>query len=255
MDFVFSLNGDDFPKQRLENHESKQWNNSNRYGRIKIFSEVGKWPPGEKNENPKDRKWSKVGKLSLTQPMDPEKKSLNFIFPTKYVIPKSLKFCHWLSEFSRDLENFGHKTLTSMNISQHSQPWAVRSICREVFVVKKFHPACPSAFHTQKHDTQWWLLVELIDDGVTFLSRWRWLIYPAIPDCRRCGASFKAKLHVQKTTAFGKFQRPWQFSVIGGWVLSTMAHPISLESFYVEPTALGIRFLEVVHPEIFDVQK
>ena len=27
--------------------------------------------------------------------MDPEKKSLNFIFPTKYVIPKSLKFCHW----------------------------------------------------------------------------------------------------------------------------------------------------------------
>ena len=27
--------------------------------------------------------------------MDPEKKSLNCIFPTKYVIPKSLKFCHW----------------------------------------------------------------------------------------------------------------------------------------------------------------
>ena len=30
--------------------------------------------------------------------MDPEKKSLNSIFPTKYVIPKSLKFSHWLSE-------------------------------------------------------------------------------------------------------------------------------------------------------------
>ncbi len=30
--------------------------------------------------------------------MDPEKKSLNFIFPTKYVIPESLKFSHWLSE-------------------------------------------------------------------------------------------------------------------------------------------------------------
>ncbi len=30
--------------------------------------------------------------------MDPEKKSLNFIFPTKYVIPKSLKFSHWLSK-------------------------------------------------------------------------------------------------------------------------------------------------------------
>ena len=27
-----------------------------------------------------------------------KKKSLNFIFPTKYVIPKSLKFGHWLSE-------------------------------------------------------------------------------------------------------------------------------------------------------------
>ena len=36
----------------------------------------------------------------LTQPMDPEKKSLNFIFPTKYVIPKSLKFSHWLSDFN-----------------------------------------------------------------------------------------------------------------------------------------------------------
>ena len=36
--------------------------------------------------------------LQLTQPMDPEKKSLNFIFPTKYVIPKSLKFSHWPSK-------------------------------------------------------------------------------------------------------------------------------------------------------------
>ena len=27
----------------------------------------------------------------LTQPMDPEKQGLNFIFPTKYGIPKSLK--------------------------------------------------------------------------------------------------------------------------------------------------------------------
>ncbi len=28
---------------------------------------------------------------NLTQPMDPENKSLNFIFPTKYVIPKKFK--------------------------------------------------------------------------------------------------------------------------------------------------------------------
>ncbi len=30
--------------------------------------------------------------------MDPETKSLNFIFPSKYVIPKSLKFSHWPSK-------------------------------------------------------------------------------------------------------------------------------------------------------------
>ena len=30
--------------------------------------------------------------------MDPEKKSLTFIFPIKYVIPKSLKFSHWPSK-------------------------------------------------------------------------------------------------------------------------------------------------------------
>ncbi len=30
--------------------------------------------------------------------MAPETKSLNFIFPTRYVISKSLKFSHWLSE-------------------------------------------------------------------------------------------------------------------------------------------------------------
>ena len=32
--------------------------------------------------------------------MDPEKKSLNFIFPTKYVIPESLKFSHWPSKLT-----------------------------------------------------------------------------------------------------------------------------------------------------------
>ena len=30
--------------------------------------------------------------------MDPEIKKKNFIFPTKHVIPESLKFSHWLSE-------------------------------------------------------------------------------------------------------------------------------------------------------------
>ena len=37
---------------------------------------------------------------TLTQPMDTEIKSLNFIFPTKHVIPESLKFSHWLSEYT-----------------------------------------------------------------------------------------------------------------------------------------------------------
>ena len=36
--------------------------------------------------------------------MDPEKKSLNFIFPTKYVIPKSLKFSHWPSKICLSYE-------------------------------------------------------------------------------------------------------------------------------------------------------
>ena len=44
------------------------------------------------------RKNKNGNSISLTQPMDPEKKSLNFIFPTKYVIPKSLKFNHWPSK-------------------------------------------------------------------------------------------------------------------------------------------------------------
>ena len=37
--------------------------------------------------------------------MDPEKKSLNFIFPTKYVTAKSLKFSHWLSETTTTTNN------------------------------------------------------------------------------------------------------------------------------------------------------
>ncbi len=38
--------------------------------------------------------------LLLTQPMDPEKKKFErLIFPTQYVIPKSLKFSHWPSKF------------------------------------------------------------------------------------------------------------------------------------------------------------
>ena len=42
--------------------------------------------------------WGNEVSKELTQPMDPEINSLNFIFPTKHVIPESLKFSHWLGE-------------------------------------------------------------------------------------------------------------------------------------------------------------
>ncbi len=59
----------------------------------------------------------------LTQPMDPEKKSLNFIFPTQYVIPKSLKFGHWLSEsFKKYCEQW-----TSQDLSAHLSSWILKS--------------------------------------------------------------------------------------------------------------------------------
>ena len=32
-----------------------------------------------------------------------KKKSLNFIFPTKYVVPKSLKFSHWPSKLKKNM--------------------------------------------------------------------------------------------------------------------------------------------------------
>ena len=35
-----------------------------------------------------------------------KKKSLNFIFPTKYVIPKGLKFSHWLGEYLSSQKTF-----------------------------------------------------------------------------------------------------------------------------------------------------
>ena len=41
----------------------------------------------------------------LTQPMNHVIKSLNFIFPTNYEIPKSLKVGHWLSEFITSIFN------------------------------------------------------------------------------------------------------------------------------------------------------
>ena len=53
----------------------------------------------EENEKKGWEKLNPKTRLFLTQPMDPEKKSLNFSFPTKYVIPKSLKFSHWQSKF------------------------------------------------------------------------------------------------------------------------------------------------------------
>ena len=63
--------------------------------------------------------------------MDPEKKSLNFIFPTKYVIPKSLKFSHWLIEYIYIhcqpqliywLENFFQNSERLYQLQLHTRP-------------------------------------------------------------------------------------------------------------------------------------
>ncbi len=56
---------------------------------------------------------SEIQSLNLTQPMDPEKKSVNFIFPIKYGIPKSLKFSHWPSKelFAASVTGFRPKLL------------------------------------------------------------------------------------------------------------------------------------------------
>ena len=75
--------------------------------------------------------------------MDPEKKSLNFIFPTKYVIPKSLKFSHWLSE--KHLQNTTKKTksfqgkpdIKTLNLAPASSNVHHSSPCKIVFKDRK----------------------------------------------------------------------------------------------------------------------
>ena len=47
--------------------------------------------------------------------MDTEKKSLNFFFATKYVIPNSLKFSHWLSEIMGERLEIGWVKTTHMD--------------------------------------------------------------------------------------------------------------------------------------------
>ena len=57
--------------------------------------------------------------LSLSQ-WTLKKKSLNFIFPTKYVIPKSLKFSHWPSKFLKNLTDSQQVLVSGML----QLPWA-----------------------------------------------------------------------------------------------------------------------------------
>ncbi len=55
--------------------------------------------------------------------MDPEKKSLNFIFPTKHVIPESLKFSHWPSkELNRHQHNISPRYLKEGSSSCQKKP-------------------------------------------------------------------------------------------------------------------------------------
>ena len=61
--------------------------------------------------------WHKI-KIVKTHPhlaSGPWKKCLNFIFPTKYVIPKSLKFSHWPSKHQAPR----HRCFTNINKSIH----------------------------------------------------------------------------------------------------------------------------------------
>ena len=55
-------------------------------------------PKKKNNLCPLNKKHTHTHNLSHSAVLEPEKKSLNFIFPTKYVIPKSLKFSHWPSK-------------------------------------------------------------------------------------------------------------------------------------------------------------
>ena len=55
--------------------------------------------------------------------MDPEKKSLNFIFPTKYVIPKSLKFSHWPSKVWRIFPTKTRGWTTARNVRPETFQW------------------------------------------------------------------------------------------------------------------------------------
>ena len=72
----------------------------------------------------------------LTQPMDPEIKSSNFIFPTKHVIPESLKFSHWLSELPKN----------SLNIRFDLPPFFPPSVNRWVLSQRSLHVA-PNGVH------------------------------------------------------------------------------------------------------------
>ena len=47
-----------------------------------------------------------------------KKNSLNFIFPTKYVIPKSLKFSHWPSKYQSTKRSVSEKSISTMKASQ-----------------------------------------------------------------------------------------------------------------------------------------
>ena len=70
--------------------------------------------------------------------MDPEKKSLNFIFPTKYAIPKSLKFSHWPSK----IPNSGIILRFNAVTCQLSQTFRVVHKPRSLQMVIDLHQFC-----------------------------------------------------------------------------------------------------------------
>ena len=75
--------------------------------RIFVHSSPLRWSRYKVNNLHATRCWNLVSPQHSLSQWTLKKKSLNFIFPTKYVIPKSLNFSHWLSK------NIFHDSTTS----------------------------------------------------------------------------------------------------------------------------------------------
>ena len=101
-----------------------------------------------------------------------KKKSLNFIFPTKYVIPKSLKFSHWPSKVKKQLFFFSVEQLfcaSSFLWDFHGPP------ARNERKKSTIQPLTGAIF--VNHPKQCIVKTEIPQNCHTFVSSW-WLNHP-----------------------------------------------------------------------------